>query len=207
MCVCCPFSLVQGVTAAENLISVLQPNVGRLCDWYNRHPGVIRDPNGSSLLEADAMARAGYGASQVNPGVVLVEKIYNYTQKYHSGKTKVMASGLRTKAEALALAGCDFLVVGPKVLTALDQATTLDGYNTGLSAAEDVPGGVEPRLSPQLARQAEFLPQELETVDEGRFDELLGMAARELLSEGVSRLVEDANSLEPFFLSLAGGQE
>ena len=32
-------------------------------------------------------------------------------QKYHGGKTKVMASGLRTKAEALALAGCDFLVV------------------------------------------------------------------------------------------------
>jgi len=32
-------------------------------------------------------------------------------QKYQGGKTKVMASGLRTKAEALALAGCDFLVV------------------------------------------------------------------------------------------------
>lgn len=32
-------------------------------------------------------------------------------QKYHGGRTKVMASGLRTKAEALALAGCDFLVV------------------------------------------------------------------------------------------------
>lgn len=32
-------------------------------------------------------------------------------QKFHGGKTKVMASGLRTKAEALALAGCDFLVV------------------------------------------------------------------------------------------------
>lgn len=32
-------------------------------------------------------------------------------QKQHGGRTKVMASGLRTKAEALALAGCDFLVV------------------------------------------------------------------------------------------------
>ena len=121
------------------------------------------------------MARAGYGSEQVNPGLLLVSKIYNYVQvtwlippcatccliwlrvsswplrcyrhtsrggvaklgrptdtskasvqsdaclltpplhtplqKYHGGKTKVMASGLRTKAEALALAGCDFLVV------------------------------------------------------------------------------------------------
>lgn len=33
------------------------------------------------------------------------------------------------------------------------------------------------------------------------------MAARDLLAEGVERLVEDANRLEPFFLNLAGGQE
>jgi hypothetical protein len=37
-----------------------------------------------------------------------------------------MASGLRSKAEAVALAGCDFLVVGPKVLAALSAATTLE---------------------------------------------------------------------------------
>lgn len=42
---------------------------------------------------------------------------------------------------------------------------------------------------------------------EGRFNEYLGMAGRELLLEGVQRLVEDANRLEPFFLNLAGGQE
>jgi len=41
-------------------------------------------------------------------------------QKYHGGKTKVMASGLRTKAEALALAGCDFLVVVSAWLVDLD---------------------------------------------------------------------------------------
>lgn len=76
-----------------------------------------------------------------------------------------MASGLRNKAEALALAGCDFLVMGPKVLTAMATAATLDGYNTGLSAAEDMPGSVEPRLSPSLAQLADFLPLELETVD------------------------------------------
>ena len=42
---------------------------------------------------------------------------------------------------------------------------------------------------------------------ESRFEDLLGMAARELLAEGVQRLVDDANRLEPAFLNLAGGQE
>jgi hypothetical protein len=35
---------VQGAAAAQAGVSVIQPNVGRLDDWYNRHPGVIRDP-------------------------------------------------------------------------------------------------------------------------------------------------------------------
>jgi len=65
---------------------------------------------------------------------------------------------------------------GPKVLNALDSATTLDGYNTGLSAAEEVPGSVEPRLSPQLAQQAEFLPAELEMVDGEHGGQLCGLA-------------------------------
>lgn len=199
------YSFVQGSAAAQSGISVVQPNVGRLHDWYNRHPGVIRDPNAPT--EAWAMARAGYGSEQVNPGLLLVDKIYSYVQKYHGGKTKVMASGLRTKAEALALAGCDFLVVGPKVLTGLATASTLDGYNTGLSATEEVPGSIEARLSPQLAQAAEFTPQELEHIDEGRFNEYLGMAAKDLLSDGIQRLIDDANRLEPFFLNLAGGQE
>lgn len=42
---------------------------------------------------------------------------------------------------------------------------------------------------------------------EGRFNEYLGMAAKDLLSDGIQRLIDDANRLEPFFLNLAGGQE
>ena len=42
---------------------------------------------------------------------------------------------------------------------------------------------------------------------EASFNEQLGMAGRELLEEGVARLVDDANRLEPFFLNMAGGQE
>lgn len=53
------------------------------------------------------------------------------------------------------------------MLNTLASSATLDGYNTGLSAAEDVPGSVEPRLSAELAQRAEFLPLELDTVDGG----------------------------------------
>lgn len=37
-------SFAQGAAAAQSGVSVIQPNVGRLHDWYNRHPGYIRDP-------------------------------------------------------------------------------------------------------------------------------------------------------------------
>jgi hypothetical protein len=35
---------VQATAAAQAGVSVIQPNIGRLDDWYNKHPGVIRDP-------------------------------------------------------------------------------------------------------------------------------------------------------------------
>lgn len=53
------------------------------------------------------------------------------------------------------------------MLTTLASSATLDGYNDGLSAAEEVPGSVEARLSPALAQQAEFMPMELEHIDGG----------------------------------------
>ena len=80
-------------------------------------------------------------ASDTNPGIQLVERIYNYCAKLHP-KTRVMVSGIRAKkggqgrnrtssasahqlpsasiltlgvhADALLLAGVDFLVVGAK---------------------------------------------------------------------------------------------
>ena len=42
---CC--SLVQAIAAAQAGVSVIQPNIGRLDDWYAKHPGVIRDPKAS----------------------------------------------------------------------------------------------------------------------------------------------------------------
>lgn len=178
--------------------------MGRLCDWFDKHPGMIRSPMESK--EASAIAAAGYGAGRADPGVLLVEKVWAYCQRHHP-KTRVMASGLRTKAEALALAGCDFLVVGPKVMAALG-ASTLEGYNDGLHVSDVEPAAtISARLSPAFAAAFEFEAQELEVVDHAAFENRLGLAGQELLAEGVQRLVEDANRLEPYFVNMVGGQE
>eukprot|EP00887_Chlorella_sp_A99_P006023 scaffold27.g6023.t1 len=198
------YSFVQGAAAAQAGVSVVQPNVGRLVDWYNRHPGMIRGPNAQP--EARAMALAGYGTEDINPGLLLVEKLYCYCKRYHP-KTLVMASGLRSKQEALALAGCDFLVVGPKVLKSLSQMSTLEGYNDGLRSVDPNMQELAPQLSPSIAQRYEFNPDDLAAVTESDFNAQLGMAAQELLAEGVHRLIEDANRLEPYFINLASGQE
>lgn len=52
--------------------------------------------------------------SDVDPGVVLMKKIYMYLKKYHPG-SQLMASGLRSKAQALNLAGLEYMVVSPPV--------------------------------------------------------------------------------------------
>jgi hypothetical protein len=37
-------SFAQAVAAAQAGVSVIQPNIGRLHDWYVKHPGFPRDP-------------------------------------------------------------------------------------------------------------------------------------------------------------------
>eukprot|EP00803_Ostreobium_quekettii_P007934 evm.model.scf_3304.1 EVM.evm.TU.scf_3304.1 scf_3304:10-2913(-) len=114
------YSFSQAVAAAQASVSVVMPSVGRLQDWYKANPGVIRDPKGPR-------EDSGY-SSLTHPGRELVKRIYNYCHKYHR-KTLVMASSIRTKEDALAIAGCDFIVMGPTVLRALDDTPTAMGYN------------------------------------------------------------------------------
>ncbi|KAL6782528.1 TAL2 [Auxenochlorella protothecoides x Auxenochlorella symbiontica] len=198
------YGFTQGAAAAQAGVSVIQPNVGAVADWYKRHPGVIKNPKGPR--EAALAVADEYGES-VNPGLVLVETLYHYVKRFHP-KTRIMASGLRTKAEALRLAGCDYLVVGPRVLEALAAAATLEGYNDGLRADEDeAPGELAPALTPAAAQAHDFSDQETATLDRALFEDRLGLAARELLREGVARLIGDAERLEAYFLNLAGGQE
>ena len=37
------YSFVQAQAAAQAGVSVIQPNVGRIMDWYKKHPGYIKN--------------------------------------------------------------------------------------------------------------------------------------------------------------------
>jgi len=89
-----------------------------------------------------------------------------------------MASGLRTAEDALALAGVDFLVAGPKVLQGLAAMPSAQGYNDGLSAAA-APAGLAGALSPAGARAA--AAAKLPELSEAAFSEGLGLAGADLL--------------------------
>lgn len=194
------YSLVQGVAAAQAGASVVQPNVGRTRDWYNLHPGVIRDPHGPR-------EDSGF-ASRVDPGVQLARRLYGYVKARHP-KTQVMASGLRTKGDALALAGCDYLVLPARVMADLEASPTLQGYNSGLSAAapsDDDDDGVRVMLRPGAVPDGDEVP-EIARVDEEMFNDGLGLAGKELLAQGVAGLVADVEAVLPYFSGIATSAE
>ena len=63
--------------------------------------------------------------SAVDPGLALVTEMYNYIKQYHP-RTRIMATAIRTAADATALSGLDFMVVPQKVLMSLARAWALE---------------------------------------------------------------------------------
>ena len=107
-------------------------------------------------------------------------------------------------ADALALAGVDYLVLNERIVDSLDKATTLQGYNDGFRADEkDDESGVAQQLSSDSAQRVEFSSSETVEVTRQLFEEGLGMAGLELLDTGIKGLVEDVTRLEPIFSNLA----
>jgi transaldolase len=190
------YSFVQAVAAAQAGVSVIQPNIGRIEDWYNQHPGFIRDPMGP---RQDV---GGLFKSDINPGVQLVQRMYNYVKKYHP-KSVVMASGIRRKEDALALAGIDYLVLSGRVVEQLDRTPTLQGYNDGLHSTEEDDEGVPRLLSPETAQQATFRNDETQEMTQQLFEDGLKMAGLQLLDQSIKGLVGNVNGIEPYFRDLA----
>ena len=123
------------------------------------------------------------GASGIHPGRELVKKFYGYCKRHHP-KTKIMVSGIRTREDALSVAGVDYIVLGPKVLKLLDEVPTAEGYNYDLSGVDDklAFGGVEDRISPSMGLEDEQeLPLDKVTYD--HFDDCLGYAGNDLLAK------------------------
>ena len=91
------FGFAQAVACAEAKAFLISPFVGRILDWYKANgEQQVFEPN-------------------EDPGVVSVTKIYNY-YKQHGYDTIVMGASFRNSGEIEALAGCDYLTIGPNYL-------------------------------------------------------------------------------------------
>ena len=96
------FSFAQAVACAEAGVFLISPFVGRILDWYKAN---------SDQQEY---------APDEDPGVKSVTRIYNY-YKQHGYNTIVMGASFRNAGEIEALAGCDYLTIGPNFLEELRQ--------------------------------------------------------------------------------------
>ena len=113
------FGFAQAVVCAEANVFLISPFVGRILDWYKA--------NGDQQ-EFEP---------QEDPGVISVTQIYNY-YKQHGYNTIVMGASFRNAGEIEALAGCDYLTIGPNYLEELreDDGTLtqeLSADNTGVA--------------------------------------------------------------------------
>mmetsp|Transcript_38965 Transcript_38965/g.115902 ORF Transcript_38965/g.115902 Transcript_38965/m.115902 type:complete len:132 (+) Transcript_38965:545-940(+) len=120
-----------------------------------------------------------------------------YVKKYHRSECRVMASGIRTKADALQLAGCDFILLPPKVIKELADTPTIGGYNDGLRVAGDTDADSEASLN--AAAAADQAIDQLPMVTKEAFDAGLGFAAEELLRRGLEQQVADTAAAMPLF--------
>jgi len=100
------FSFEQAVACAEAGVFLISPFVGRILDWHNTS-------NAAKGIEM-------HYTPLEDPGVVSVTKIYNY-YKEHGYQTIVMGASFRNTGEIEALAGCDYLTIGPNFLAELQE--------------------------------------------------------------------------------------
>ena len=153
------FSLPQAIAAADAGAQLISPFVGRILDWYKKSTG------------------QDYAATD-DPGVLSVQRIYQYYKKF-GYNTEVMGASFRNTGEILELAGCDLLTISPELLQKL--------------ADSDVP--VVRKLSPETAQSAAL---ERVSYDEKSFRLALNedAMATEKLAEGIRLFCADAIKLE-----------
>lgn len=83
---------------------------------------------------------------------------------------------------------------------------TLQGYNSGLSAASaSEEDGIERMLSPAAAAASDLA--NMGAISEAQFNEMLGPCGSELLAQGLAGLVRDVETVLPYFKTMATGNE
>ena len=156
------FGLTQAIACADAKVTLISPFVGRILDWHKQARGV------ESI------------ASSQDPGVLLVNKIYNYYKKF-GHQTEVMAASFRNTGEIIELAGCDLLTIAPKLLQEL----------------ESMDGTLKEKLNKEKAISSD---SEKIQIDEKKFRWMLNedAMATEKLSEGIRKFSADLVKLEIF---------
>jgi len=148
---------VQAVACAEAGVTLISPFVGRITDFYK------------------AKENKNFAPSE-DPGVLSVQRIFNYYKQY-GYKTVVMGASFRSKEQVTELAGCDLLTVSPQLLEELQSSN----YE------------VTRKLDPH-----KVTPQPRVNVDEKSFrwllnDDEMGTVK---LSEGIRKFAADLVKLE-----------
>jgi len=159
------FNFYQAVACADAHVTLISPFVGRILDWYKKTTG------------------KNYPAEE-DPGVVSVRQIYNYYKKF-SIPTIVMGASFRSVDQILALTGCDYLTISPKLLEELKNQTN------GLPLTRN--------LSPEAAQKEDIKHV---AVDENTFRYQMNQdaMATEKLAEGIRTFAKDIEQLESVVL-------
>ncbi|GHA06905.1 transaldolase [Arenicella chitinivorans] len=153
------FSFAQAVACAEAGVFLISPFVGRIMDWYKANGG-----------------QQEYAPLE-DPGVLSVTRIYNY-YKQHGYSTIVMGASFRNTGEIEALAGCDYLTIGPNYL---EELRSDDG-----------------ELVRQLSTESTGDPQTKLSLDEATFRWMQNedAMATEKLAQGIRAFAVDQVKLE-----------
>lgn len=157
------FAQAQAISCANVRATLISPFVGRILDWYK-----VANP------------KEDYGKdnSSSDPGVLSVQQIYQYYKSVGS-KTIVMGASFRSKAEVLALTGCDKLTIAPKLLEELKSST--DPITVKLNKEE---------------YKADETQEKWLTEQQFRWQLNEDQMATEKLSEGIRNFAKDTVKLE-----------
>ncbi len=152
------FSFAQARACAEAGVFLISPFVGRIYDWYQA----------KHLVEH-------YQAEQ-DPGVLSVQKIYDY-YKRHRYNTVIMGASFRKVEQILALAGCDRLTISPALLEQLKSSSA--------PVTRQLTPSVEALHRPSPLSEAEF-----------RWEHCQDAMAVDKLAEGIRLFAIDQEKLE-----------
>jgi transaldolase len=164
------FCEAQAISSANVKATLISPFVGRILDWY--------------VANSD---KKSYEPDE-DPGVKSVASIYKYYKSIGS-KTIVMGASFRSKAQVLALAGCDKLTIAPKILQELQSSHE----------------PIQRKLNPS-GFQAD--PSKERFLTEAQFRWLLNedQMATEKLSDGIRKFAADTVKLEKIIQAKLGAQ-